>query len=318
MINRTLVSVIGMVTIAAGSFGYMYKAGMPFPDVGDFDTVTMSLPDTNGLVVGSPVLLRGISIGTISKVRSSADAITVQWQHDKKYPVPVASDYRVDNLSALGESYIAVLPTTGGGPYLGANADLRTTKVVVPPTIKELSARLTHLLEQVDPNRIADIFREMNVALPDDVDVLGNLSHAGTVLANVVNQQAGSLTKLLSTIQPLLRDSSWMRQDLVGIGRWTPNTSLALSHLYNGYDWARGFGMTQAANEGATPVLEQTQKFLDDSSGDLQTLGVDLLPGTQAGAAALRTVDVGRFLDNALAAVDSGNSLTVHVQTPGR
>lgn len=317
MINRTLLSVAGMATIAAVSFGYMYQEGMPMPGTGGSDTVTMSLPDTNGLVVGSPVLLRGISIGAISKVTSSMGVITVQWRHDQKYRIPVDSDYRVDNLSALGESYIAVLPH-GQGPYLGSNADLQTTNVVVPPTIKELSQRLTSLLEQIDPARITDIFREMNIALPDDFEVLGNLSHAGSVLANVVTKQVGGLTKLFNTIQPLLRNSSWLPGDLAGVGNGAPTLGGALSDGYNNYDFMRGFGMKVNSDQGAAPFIGQAQKFLDDSAADLHTLGVDLLPAARAGAAALRTVDMGRFLDNALAASDSGHSITVHVQVPGR
>lgn len=319
MIRRTLISVAGMATIAAASFGFLYRAGMPLPGTGDFDTVTMSLPDTNGLVVGSPVLLRGIAIGNISKLTSSADAITVEWRYDKKYRIPIDSGYRVDNLSALGESYIAVLPAREAGPYLTAHADLTTAHVVVPPTIKELSERITHLLEQVDPARISGIFREMNIALPDEGDVLADLSHAGALLADVVTRQAGALTKLFETVQPMLRDSRWLAGDLTGAGELAPMTATALTRLYNGYDWGRTFSpFEDAGNNGAAPMLAELQKFLDTNAADLHTLGVDLLPGAQAGAAALRTADVGKFLDTALAAVDSGHSLTVHVQIPGR
>ncbi|MFE9322618.1 MlaD family protein [Nocardia sp. NPDC052278] len=308
-----------MTVIAFGSFAYLFNAGMPIPVHENDYSVTMSVSDTNGLVVGSPVLLRGIPIGSISKVSSSVAAITVEWNFNKKYRIPADSAYRVDNLSALGESYLAVVPAHESGPYLSDHSVVETTKVVVPTTIKELSVRLTRMLEQVDPARIGEIFREMNIALPEDVQVLGNLSHAGELLAIVVTRQSDALSKLLSALQPLLLDSAWMPGDLAQAGQGAPATGLAFSRLYDSFDRNLTFSpLVASVRDGTGPFLAELQKFLDNNAADLHTLGVDLLPAARAGAASLMTVNVGQLLDNALAAADSGDSITLHVRTPGR
>ncbi|MBF6472498.1 MlaD family protein [Nocardia gipuzkoensis] len=319
MISRTLASVVGMAAVAAASFTYMYDIGMPVSALQDLDTVSMALPETNGLVAGSPVLMRGISVGSVSKVTSSAGMVEVEWKFDRKYRIPVDSRYRVDNLSALGEPYVAVVPATEGGPYLKDHAVIDAARIVVPTTIKELSARLTKLLEQVDPDRLEKVFHEMDIALPDDVQVLGNLSHAGELLASMITEQSDAFGKFLTAIQPILQDSSWLAPDLVAIGPTIPKTARRFSDLWDLFTYAKYSGpITPANRDGTVPFLAETQRFLDDTATDLDTLGTNLLPAAQAGAAALKTVDVGRMLDNALAATDARDSVTVHVRTPGR
>ncbi|WP_433598265.1 MlaD family protein [Nocardia sp. CA-135953] len=319
MINRTVASVVGMALISGGSFAYMHHLGMPMSALQDLDTVSMSLPDTNGVVVGSPVLLRGVHIGDVSKVVSSVGRIQIEWNFDKKYRVPLDSNYRVDNLSALGETYIAVIPSSEAGPYLADHSVIDTDKVIVPTTIKELSARLTRLLEEVDPNRVGEILHEMDVALPEDAQVLGNLNRAGQLLASMITKQSGAFTKLLSVIQPMLQDSSWVPPDLVGAGRHAPQLGRRLSDLWDGFvDAKYSEPIVPANRDGVVPFVQEIQKFTDENATDLHTLGVDLLPAAQAGAASLKTIDTGRLLDEALAAVDSGNSVTLRVKTPGR
>ncbi|MBF6472644.1 MlaD family protein [Nocardia abscessus] len=319
MINRTVASVLGMALIAGGSFGYMYEIGMPVDALHDLNTVKMSLPDTNGVVVGSPVLLRGVHIGAVSRVVSSADRIEVEWKFDKKHRVPLDSNYRVDNLSALGETYIAVTPVTEEGPHLADHSVIDTGKVVVPTTIKELSARLTRLLEQVDPDQVRAIFHEMDVALPQDAQVLDDLNRAGRLLASMITTQSGAFTKLLTAIQTMLQDSSWIGPDLSGAGPVVPKMGRSFSDLWDLFAFIKNWQPMVAANrDGTVPFVSEVQKFTDENAADLLTLGVTLLPAAQNGAASLKTIDVGRLLDEALAAADSEGSVTVHVPTPGR
>ncbi len=80
---------------------------------------------------------------------------------------PESSIFRLDNLSALGESYVAVMPDGKAGPFLsegGQRVDQR--RVLVPTTFKELSQRLTVLLRQVDPTKVRRIVGRWTRACP--------------------------------------------------------------------------------------------------------------------------------------------------------
>ncbi|MGY4103757.1 MlaD family protein [Nocardia sp. R16R-3T] len=319
ILTKTRISVAGMAALAAASFLYIDHLGLEIGVVEHVRTASMAVPDTNGLVVGSGVLMRGVQIGHVTAITSSADGVSVAMKYDDGYQFPADSRFRVDNLSALGEAYVSVTPDTESGPYLANHATIKPVDVVVPTTFKELSARLTRMLEQIDPDKIGDIFHELNVSLPDDTQVLGNLNHAGELLATMITNQADSLTTLFNAMQPLLERSGKVPADLVNT---TPNIAefgRTFAQLLNALRFAQVRGpLTVGIRDGASPVIDNLQRFLDKNATDLHTLGVDLLPGVRAGAAAMSTVNVGTLLDNALAATDSGDSLTIHLRIPGR
>jgi virulence factor Mce-like protein len=319
MITRTKVSLIGMIVIAIASFLYMDRLGL-HTGVGDeVRTAQLVITDTNGLVVGSRVLLRGIAIGYVTELTPSAERVDVTWEYDRSYSIPSDSSFRVDNLSALGEPYVAVLPTSTSGPYLEDNATISPDQVVVPTTFKELSERLTRLLEQVEPDQVQNIFATIDTGLPEDVDVPGNLSRAGELLASTFTQQSDNFTTLLSTLQPLLMSSETIPGGLRGVTPHLAPFGAGFSGVLDGIRFAVQKGPLRDGIEyGVSPFLVELQKFLDQSATDLNTIGVDLLPGVTAGATSMRTVNVGNLLDVLLESTTTEGAVTVHVPTPGR
>jgi virulence factor Mce-like protein len=323
VITRNRLSVTAMAAIAVASLIYLDRLGMHVADLGHNRTATMSVPDTDGLVAGANVMLRGIAIGQVTLVTPAADHVEITWEYSDKYRIPIDTRYRLDDLSALGETFLSVLPATESGPYLADNAVIPDRDVTVPTTIKELSERLTRLLEQVDPKRVDEIFRTMDIALPDDAEVVGDLSHAGTLLADTVIHQSDGLTKLLNAMQPLLLHSQTLGPDMAGaapeFGYLGTRLSRMIDGLYTSVNFATGntpWWMPGLA-DGVTPVLKDLQTFLDKAAHDLNILGVDLLPSIQSGTAAMRTVNVDLLLDNALASTGHGDSITVHLRSPG-
>lgn len=315
---KTVASIVGMAVLAGSSFVYMNHVGLDIDLLQHVRTASMSIPDTNGLAVGSRVLLRGVAIGHVTGITPGPDRAEISWKYDNGYRIPMDSRFRVDNLSALGEAYVAVSPATESGPYLADGATVPATHVVVPTTFQELSARLTRMLEQVEPDRVREIFETIDVALPDDSWILGDLSRAGELLAQTLTQRSGDLTQLLGKLQPLLQGTGTVPDDLAGATPRLAAFGSGFDDMLGGVHFAASFGPLTSIRDGAAPLIDQLQAFLDKSAGDLHTLGVDLLPGVRAGAAAMSTVDVGRLLDNALDSTSSGDAITVHLRPPGR
>jgi virulence factor Mce-like protein len=318
MTVKTPSSILGMVVIAVLSFLYMDRAGLHVGRFEEVRTATLDVPDTNGLVVGARVLLRGVAIGHISDMTASADHIEVSWSYESDRSIPADSEFRVDNLSALGEPYLAVLPSSDAGPYLGDGDTVPASQVVVPTTFKELSERLTRLLEQVKPARVQVIFDTIDVALPDDFAVLNNLTRAGELLAATLTQQSDKLTTLFDALQPLLMESTTVPEGLRGATPIVAEFGSGFHDVLGGIRFATEKGrLRDGIAYGASPFIGELQTFLDRTAPDLQVIGVNLLPSVQAGAAAMRTLDVGRLLDNVMASTTSGDALTVHLSPPG-
>lgn len=318
MITKTRVSVVAMLALAALSIAYILNVGLHIKSP-SAKHATITVPDTNGILVGSRVLLRGTEIGHVTDIRQSPDGAEITWDYDDSYKVPVESTFRVDNLSALGEAYVAVLPATAGGPYLEDAAYVGGESVSTSSTFKELSERVTEVLGQTDPERVQRVFAELDLGLPDGMEVIEDLNRASRLLTAEFTQRADQLTTLLATMQPLLMRSApipaIMRATAPNLPGFGEGFSAMESGTKDAIDWSGP--MYTGITTGASPLVAALQKFLDDSGADLKVIGDNLLPAAQSGAASLRTVDMGRMLDNLLRATDSG-ALEIEIPVGGR
>lgn len=317
MTRRTLLSVLGICAIGVVSIGYMQNAGLP-PIIEDTKSAMFEVKDTNGLISGARVLLRGVEIGHVTQMKASAEAVTVNWEYDSSYEIPADSTFRVDNLSALGEPYILVSPSTDQSPYLPDDAVIPPDKVEVPTTFKEMSERLTRTLTQVDPEKVNRIFETLNVALPEDREVFESLARSGDLFASETTLQGDNLQALLDTMQPLLMDSGAIPEGLRSSAPNLQGMAQGLNNFLEGIRFAAEFGpLNSGIANGVSPMFGELQAFLDLSAADLQTLGLAVLPPVAEATATLRTADVSHLLDAALRDTSDG-ALTVHVGIPGK
>ncbi|MFC8529231.1 MlaD family protein [Nocardia sp. NPDC057227] len=302
-----------------GSIVHLGRIGLEHDAFEELNTARVAIPETNGLVAGSRVLLRGVEVGHVTAVHSSATGIAVDWNYDRGVRIPAESRFRIDNLSALGETYLSVLPSSSAGPYLADGAQVPADQVQVPTTFDELSQRLTVLLEQVEPEQIRAIFATVDTALPEDPWVLNDLNRVGELLASMLVQQSSNLTSVLTAVQPLLRQSGTVPADLAATSPIIEDFGAGFHEVLGAIHFVSSFApLNDGIKYGAGPLFDELQTFLHDTAADLHTLGTELLPGVQAGGAALSTVNIGQLLDNALAATGTGDAVTVHLDLPGR
>jgi phospholipid/cholesterol/gamma-HCH transport system substrate-binding protein len=205
------------------------------------------------------------------------------------------------------------------GPYLDDAAVISDEMVSVPTPFTELSARLTDLLKQVDPDSIQRISETLDAGLPDDITVIDDLNRAGVLLARQFTEQSDNMVTLMRAIQPLVMDT-------VGIPEALATTSPQMDAFGYGFQdllqsipdaMALGGPLLEGTREGASPFFRELQKFLDANAVDLETIGVNLLPAAQSASASMRTIDTGRLLGNLLSDNNPEGALTVHVPLGG-
>ena len=313
MTIRTAISMIAMLVISVLAVVYMSTVGLPL-GIDAKRKATMTIDDTNGLVVGSRVLLRGTDIGTVTRIVPDADGVAVDFEYDEARKIPQDSAFRVDTLSALGESYIAVAPAGESGPYLDDDEVITGDRVEVPSTINDLSKQLTRVLNLLDVENVQSIFNELDTGLPSGSRTIDTIERAGALTAAMLDATADSLDDVLRNAQRMLLDSSFIPPGLGGSARW-------ILPFGRGFDNVMGAAVSltefaplpEALVLGTGPLLANLQAFLDRSAADIQTLAVDVLPAAQASAASLRTVNLSILLDRALGATSAGDSVNVVV-----
>jgi phospholipid/cholesterol/gamma-HCH transport system substrate-binding protein len=314
---RDILSFLAFAVIIAFSVSYLGSLGVRVQPPADRTSVTMTVPDINGLVAGSNVLLRGVPIGQVTKLTTSTEGSTVDFYFEDRYRIPVDSDVRLDNLSALGESYIGLLPRSEGGPLIQNHQRIDTQRVIQPPSISELTTSVVRVLNQLDPGELERIVNEADAALPDSTTVLPNLTHASQLLRDTASNMDGRGRQMLDNFQSLLRNAGFVGPALAAIGAQLPTIGAYLERAWLAFGVIVDQG-GPGTERNFNNFLKRIQKFLDDRAPDIKVLTEALLPKMQGIAGALMNFDTGQILSNMLAAVPEDGAITLHVTIPDK
>lgn len=314
---RDGVTFIAFGVMIALAIGYVASLGVRIGPPAHRTNLSMSVADVNNLVVGSNVLLRGVPVGRVTHIESAVDSATIDFYIDGAYHVPVDSDVRLENLSALGESYIGLVPKTEDGPMLHDGQHIATQRVSAPASISELATSVVRVLNQADPDALKRIVGEVDVALPNPNSTLPNLSRASVLVRNVAADMHGRGQDLLDNFQTLLQNAGWLGPLLADLTPSLPPIGKHTENIVGALPVTRHYGGPQfIAN--LNKYLDRIQKFLDDNGGDFKVLGEALLPKLQGISGALMNFDTGQILSRILESVPADGAITLHVAVPER
>lgn len=309
---RDVISYLVFVAIIAVVLGYFATLGLRIYAPSARTNLSMDVPDVNGIVVDSNVLLRGAPVGKVTNTKTSSRSATIDFYVDGRYHIPVDTEVRLENLSALGESYIELMPRSDGGQMLKDNQRISAKSVVQPPSISELATSIVRVLHELDPDALKRIISESNAALPDPTTVLPNLSRASTLFNNMLNGLNGQGRALLSNFQALLVNAEWVNRDLTAI---TPELRGIGVHWQ---DFFKHLPVLFARNnpeniDNLNHLVGRIQTLLDERGGDLKVLGEAFQPKLNTIAGVLMNFDSGQILDHFLQQVPAEGAITLRV-----
>lgn len=318
MIVRALLSFIAFGLMIAFALSYIASLGVRISPPSHRTEVSMKVADTNSLVAGSYVLLRGVPVGEVSNIATSIDGATVDFYIDGQYQVPVDSDVRLENLSALGESYIGLVPRSQGGPMLHNGQRIATESVIQPASISELATSVVRVLDQLDPGSLQRIVGEADAALPSPNSVLPNLEHTARLLRSTAADMHGRGQVLIDNFQTLLQNAGWLGPLLAVLRSQLDTMGPNIEGMFSGFG-----GDVYCGDHGGPDVLynfdkflARIQKLLDNNGGDIKVVGEAFLPHIKGIAGALMNFDTGQILSNMLASLPEDGAVTLHVAIP--
>ncbi|MCW2629340.1 MlaD family protein [Mycobacterium sp.] len=306
---RDVVSFLAFGAIIVFVLGYFATLGLRVNLPSDRTNLSMNVPDTNGLVVGSNVLLRGVPVGKVTGTSASIQAATVDFYVQGQYRIPVDTEVRLENVSALGESYVGLVPHGDGGQVLQNGQRISTERVVQPPSISELATSITRVLDQMDPGALKRVISEADTALPDPTTVLPNLSRASILLDNTVHEMNGRGRLLLGNFQTLLANAEWVNPILTSLTPPVREIGKGIQDFFKHIPTSFEPGNISNLNK----LVARIQNLLDDRGGDLKVLGEAFQPKLNAIAASLMNFDTGQLLDNLLQQVPADGTITLRV-----
>lgn len=311
---RNAISIAALVILLAVSVVLIGRQAPLLTSERDLQLVTLHVPDSGGLVPRSKVLLRGVPIGEVAAVDTDARGVAVRFRYPTALRIPVDSEFRVENLSALGETYLSIKPAREGAAYLADGQHLVAQADAVAGSIGEAAVAFTRLMAGLNPQLVHGIIEELNTALSDGAAAPA-FATASRNLQALVNTRKDDIRDLLVVSQRLVDRSAELAPVLVALKTTAPNLFDNLIGVVEGaivllYQTSH---YPDDVKNGAVPLLNRVSQFVSDIGPDLYNLTEPLRPPLQATAAALMTFDTSRLLDSAIDSLETPGAFTVHV-----
>jgi virulence factor Mce-like protein len=298
--------------------GYVASLGVRIAPPAARATLSMDVSDISNLEVESNVLLRGVPVGKVSRIDATTSHATIHFYIDDKYKIPADSVVRLENLSALGESYIELEPRNSDGPVFQDGQGVAPQSIKPPGSISELGVSVVRMLNQLDPNQLKRVIGEADTGLPDPYSVLPNLKRASVLLRNTTADLNGRGKTVLENSQSLLENAGFVGPALA---ETIPAVQVLGPELQA--EWNNAMTVpTRLPAPGSVYILgklvQRIQRLLDDRAPDIRVLTEPLTANIKAIAASLTTIDTSQVLADLLSAVPADGAINLHVTIPER
>ncbi|GAA4391010.1 hypothetical protein GCM10023147_19550 [Tsukamurella soli] len=317
-------SLVGLVALAVVSAILLGGQGVQWIGAHGQKTATVAVTDANGLIVGSRVLDRGVQIGRVTGIGVDAQQVELSLSYDPGIEIPQDATMRIENLSGLGEAYLAILPTASTGPYLADGARVTGVLDTSDSTVGALSAALSTLMRRLDPDAVNRILDRVDAALPGGdtgtgASTVATIESGANLVSVALLRQMPDVEAILASTQTIAPQADTVGPQLKAMAaplRLAGHTysvmaesTLALMHTNT---------FPAIIQKGPLALFKLIQTFEDRVGSDVKYMSVLFLPGIQAAAAPIATINLGNLLDTALGVTrgSRGGAVTLHLAPP--
>ncbi|WP_345496244.1 MCE family protein [Nocardia callitridis] len=206
-------------------------------------TVVVRLPDGGGLYTSAGVTYRGVTIGTVTALRSIDDGAEATLALDSSTRVPVDLDAAVRGMSAVGEQYVDLVPRGAGGPFLSDGAVIPRERASTSEEVGPILDRIEASLTAVGTDDLRTVIDESATAVAGLAPQLRALVTALGQLADAADEVRDRAATLIDEAGPLL-DTQTTTGD--SIREWTSSVAALTDRLRAADPHLRGV-LAQAA-----------------------------------------------------------------------
>ena len=116
--RRLLPRMVALVLVIVLGVYYIVFDVLKFSVTSQPFSITVVMPSAGGLYTGADVTYRGVQVGTVNALNLSRTAVSAKLSINAGEHIPDNGVVRVKELSALGEQYIDLQPSSTSGPDL--------------------------------------------------------------------------------------------------------------------------------------------------------------------------------------------------------
>lgn len=193
---------------------YIFSAVLKTPLLEDAPTVTVKMPRTGGLFVGSQATLRGVRVGKVTDLQLDAEGVEATVKLGGGVKIPQSSEVAVRSLSPVGEQYLDFQPAQLEPPYLTEGSVIEASAVDLPKTLGAMAITLNELIEQVEPRKVEIVLEEVATGLSGAERDLQSLVRDGSALLETIDENFPVVQRLLRNGNVVLRLGAESAPDL--------------------------------------------------------------------------------------------------------
>ncbi|MFI0899340.1 MCE family protein [Streptomyces sp. NPDC020983] len=210
MLTRaTVAKNIAFLLVAVLVLGYL---GVNYADLGryvgmrGYYTVTVELPATGGLFEHSDVTYRGVSVGRVGPISLTSDGVEAKLRIKRSAPhIPQQLKAVVASLSAVGEQYIDLQPSTDNGPYLHDGSRIDQARAEIPAPVTNLLTSVNDLAASVPLASLRTVVDEFGLVFNGQADNLQSLLDTSGQFIDAADTNLPTDTQLVLDGQTVLR-----------------------------------------------------------------------------------------------------------------
>lgn len=269
--RRVQIQLAIFAVVAVGAVALMTLHFMRLPatmfGVGQY-TVTLELPKSGGLYETANVTYRGTKVGQVRSVRLSDSGVEAVLSLNSGIDIPSDLEAQVHSQSAVGESYVLLLPRNGSAPPLKNGDVIPLADTSVPPDINTLLAAANEGLHAIPRDNLQTVIDESYTAVGGLGPELSRIVKGTTTLASDARENLDALTTLIDQARPVLDSQS----DSSGaITAWAARLAAVTDQLRD-HDQA----VAGVIDEGG-PAAAQGRQLVDRLSPTLPILMANLV-----------------------------------------
>ena len=168
MIRRTVrfqLIAFALITVLGIAYAGFQYVGIGHRVINKPFSVTVEFKDATGIYPNAEVTERGVQVGKVKSMSltGSGVAVTLDIDHGKKIPADGTTAVLAD-LSAVGEQFIDLQPTTDAEPYLRDGDKIDASHTKIPLSDATLLTDIDRFVNSVDKHDLTVVITELNKA----------------------------------------------------------------------------------------------------------------------------------------------------------
>lgn len=207
MVGVAVATLLGIYYIGHVILGYSVFGS------GDFD-IRVQVPDAAGIYQDGSVTYHGVPVGRVERVDLSADGVELVLRINAGEKIPANSDANVRMLSALGEQYVDLVPTSPEGRMLRAGDVIPVSRTTVPVPVGKALANGQEFLDSLDPEDLRAVETLLSTAFGDVAPEMRRLVETGQDLTEALIAGQEGTRQLILDGRTVLRAGNASSDDL--------------------------------------------------------------------------------------------------------